>query len=75
MGITMQQILNARLREYLRAEEMVLRGQAYSIAGRTLTRANLSEIRQAIDKLIADGAYIDEPPDKPDRIRRVVFVD
>ena len=75
MGVTMQQVLNARLREYLRAESACLRGQAYSVAGRTLTRANIAEIRKAIDDLIAQGAVIEGEPPKPDRIRRVVFVD
>jgi len=32
---------------YLKAEKAILTGQSYSIAGRSLTRANLSEVRQA----------------------------
>lgn len=75
MGLTMQQVLNARLRDYLTAEERVLRGQAYSVAGRTLTLADLSTIRKAIDELVAQGAVIEGEPPKPDRIRRVVFAD
>ena len=73
--MTLQEIKNARLREYLRAESAVLRGQAYSVAGRALTRANLAEIRKAIEDLLADGAYVDEEPPKPGRIRRAVFID
>ena len=38
-----------RLTEYLDAESKVLQGQSYAIAGRSLTRANLSEIREGIE--------------------------
>lgn len=41
-------ICKERLFLYLEAEAAVLRSQAYSIGGRTLTRANLSEIRDGI---------------------------
>lgn len=47
-GIT-QEVAEAKLQEYLDAETAVLTGQSYSIAGRSLTRANLSEIRAGID--------------------------
>ena len=33
---------------YLDAEEKALNGQSYTIGGRTLTRANLKEIRDGI---------------------------
>lgn len=39
----------ARLDLYLAAEAKVLAGQSYSIGGRSLTRANLKEIREGID--------------------------
>lgn len=39
----------ARLAVYLTAEEKVLGGQSYSIAGRQMTRANLKEIRDGIE--------------------------
>lgn len=42
-------IAEARLTEYLAAETKVLSGQSYTIGGRQLTRANLSEIREGID--------------------------
>jgi hypothetical protein len=47
-GITLAQA-EAKLAEYLAAETTVLSGQAYSIAGRSLTRADLSEIRKGIE--------------------------
>lgn len=75
MGITRQEILNARLRDYLHAEQMVLRGQAYSVSGRSLTRADLAQIRKAIDELLAQGAVIEGEPPKPGRVRKVVFED
>lgn len=41
-----------RLQLYLAAEEAVLSGaQSYAVGGRNLTRANLAEIRAAIDDL------------------------
>jgi len=47
-GITKAQA-DARLTEYLTAEQKVLGGQSYQIAGRSMTRANLKEIRDGID--------------------------
>lgn len=41
-----------RLEMYYQAEESILGGaQSYSVGSRSLTRANLSEIRAMIDKL------------------------
>ena len=37
-----------RLAVYYAAEEAALSGQAYTLGGRSLTRANLSEIRKGI---------------------------
>lgn len=47
-GITVAQA-QAQLDAYLAAETQVLAGQSYEIAGRRLTRANLSEIRAGIE--------------------------
>ena len=52
-------IQNRRLAMYLEAEKAVLSGQSYTIGNRTLTRANLATIRNAIDELIAGGAIIE----------------
>lgn len=42
----------SRLALYLQAEQAVLSGaQSYAVGGRNLTRANLAEIRAAIDDL------------------------
>jgi hypothetical protein len=46
-GITLAQA-EEKLNQYLAAEEKVLSGQSYEIAGRSLRRADLSEIRQGI---------------------------
>lgn len=52
--------LNLRLKQYLDAEKAILiAGQSYKIGNRTLTRANLSEIQEAISSLIAAGATVD----------------
>ena len=51
-------VLNERLKQYLSAEQSILvAGQSYRIGNRTLTRADLSEIRK---ELIAAGATTDE---------------
>lgn len=62
-GITLEQA-QTQLDLYLEAEAAVLRNQAYSMPdGRTLTRANLREIRDGVDiwdarvkRLAAGGA-------------------
>ena len=71
-----QKMRNERLRQYWEAEQKVLGGQSYTIGNRTLTRANLAEIRAAIDDLIAAGATLeDESTSQVRRSKRVVFVD
>lgn len=48
-GITLE-TAQARLDIWLAAEEAVaVRGQSYAIAGRSLNRADLSDIRKSID--------------------------
>ncbi len=47
-GITLEQA-QAQLDKYLTAETKVLSGQAYELAGRSLTRANLKEITKGIE--------------------------
>ena len=52
--------LNLRLKQYLEAEKAILiAGQSYKIGNRTLSRADLSEVREAISSLIAAGASVD----------------
>lgn len=52
--------LNLRLKQYLEAEKAILiAGQSYKIGNRTLTRADLSEIRKEINALLAAGATAD----------------
>ncbi|WP_297569482.1 DUF6148 family protein [uncultured Anaerovibrio sp.] len=69
------EIQNERLRLYLEAEKAVLSGQSYTIGNMTLTRANLSSIRAAIDSLIAGGAVLDGQADTRGMCKRVVFID
>jgi len=47
-GITLSDAQD-KLAEYLTAETTVLSGQSYSIGIRSMTRANLKEIREGID--------------------------
>lgn len=54
-------VLNERLKQYLSAEQSILvAGQSYRIGNRTLTRADLSEIRKEINDLVAAGATTDD---------------
>lgn len=46
-AITLEQA-QAQLQAYLDAELAVLSGQSYSIAGRSLTRANLADIQNGV---------------------------
>lgn len=72
----MASLQNDRLKMYLEAEKAVLSGQSYTIGERTLTRASLSEIRDAIDSLVAGGATIEGYDSSPaGSSRRVVFMD
>lgn len=53
-------IQNQRLKDYMAAEQAILKGgQSYRIGNRTLTRADLAEIRAEIRSLINAGATID----------------
>lgn len=71
-----QKMRNERLRQYWEAEQKVLGGQSYTIGNRTLTRANLAEIRAAIDDLISAGATLEDTSlSQVRRSKRVVFVD
>lgn len=47
-GITFAQA-EARLASWLEADAAVAKGQAYAIAGRSVTRADAAEIRQNIE--------------------------
>ncbi len=49
--MTEEERLNERLKAYYSAEMAVLSSQSYSVGGKTLTRANLAEIRATIEKL------------------------
>lgn len=47
-GITLEQA-QAKLDAWMAADDAVAGGQSYSVAGRSLTRANAAEIRNAIE--------------------------
>ena len=72
---TNKQMNNERLRNYYAAERAVLSGQSYTVGNRSLTRANLAEIRAAIDDLLSAGASLDDSEVKTRRSMRVVFHD
>lgn len=69
---------NERLKLYVQAERAILAGQSYTIGNRTMTRANLSEVRAAIDSLLAAGAAVpgeEGRQARPRRTKRVLFRD
>ena len=70
----MNTLLNKRLAMYLEAEKVVMTGQSYTIGNRSLTRANLAEIRKAIDDLLAAGATLEGEVVTGSRSKRVVFI-
>ena len=63
-----------RLKEYLDAESAILRGQSYTLDGRSLTRADLSAVRAGIKDLEAEGITPEGYVSKR-RTTRAVFVD
>lgn len=71
------QMLNDRLKEYLKAEQKILLGgQSYTIENITYTRANIGEIRKAIDDLIAAGATVtDNAVKRNKRSKQIVFAE
>lgn len=78
MTTTRMLLKNRRLKLYVAAEEAILSGQSYTIGNRTLTRANLAEVTDMIEKLLADGATLDEYDTGikgNHRSKRVVFRD
>ncbi len=75
MGTGACVVRSERLRQYLDAERAILSGaQSYTLEGRSLTRANLSEIRKAIEEMLADGVTPDGVM-KKQRTLRAVFID
>lgn len=68
-------VQDQRLKKYLDAEEKALVSQEYqTAAGRRNRRANLSQIREGIDALIAGGAGVSVQP-AGSRARRVILRD
>lgn len=65
----------ARLRAYVEAEQAILRGQSYTLEGRSLMRADLNTVRKVIDGLIADGITLEGEAKRRRRSTRVLFVD
>lgn len=70
-------LLNERLKQYLEAEQAILvSGQSYKIGNRTLTRADLAEIRKQINSLISAGATVDDNKNsRACRAKRVIMRD
>ena len=54
MNAAVMSTASTRLSAYIAAEAAVLKGQSFSLGGRTLTRADLAEIREGIHQLQAE---------------------
>ena len=72
MELNAKEITMRRLKQYLLAEEKILLGQSYTIGDRILTRANLKEVRAAIEDLLVELAVADAGRG---RTKRAVFID
>lgn len=72
----MANIQDERLQNYVDAEKKTLVSQEYQTpAGRRNRRADLGQIREGIDSLLAAGAGATSAPPAGSRARRVVLRD
>ena len=72
--VTIKEIQRERLKQYLDCEAAIMTGQSYTIGNRTLTRANISAVRKAIDDLLAAGVTLEDEPIKSG-YRRAIFIE
>lgn len=63
-----------RLQNFLNAEKKALVSQEYKAGGRTNRRAELAQISQGVDSLLAAGADGSAPP-AGSRARRIILRD
>jgi polyhydroxyalkanoate synthesis regulator phasin len=77
MTNTRLNLAKERLQAYYQAEMAVLTGQEYRIGTRTLRRADLTEIRKAINELERQVQQLEnqEAGNRSGRARRVVIRD
>lgn len=61
-----------RLALYLEAEAKVLSGQSYTVGGRSLTRAQLSEIRDGISYWRGQVSRLDATGQTGPTVRRII---
>ncbi len=67
--------LEERLQTYYNAEASILSSQSYSINGKSLTRANLSEVRATIEKLEQKIKQIKNRQKGVSKMKRIVPLD
>jgi len=65
----------SRLALYYQAEEKILQGQSYSIGTRSLTRANLSEVRNEIKELESKISALENRGTTKRKVARIVPMD
>lgn len=63
-----------RLNAYYEAEKAVLSSQSYSVSGKMLTRADLSEIRKMIKELQNEVKYLENKGNRK-KAKRIIPVD
>jgi hypothetical protein len=61
-----------RLTLYYKAEEKILEGQSYSIGSRSLTRANLSEVRAEIKDLEGKISALESTGTTKRKVARII---
>lgn len=64
-----------RLNEYYEAESKILSGQSYTLGSKSLTRANLKEVQNMIEKLENEISSLEIYGNKKRRVRRVIPID
>lgn len=62
----------SRLMQYYAAEEKILEGQSYSIGSRSLTRANLSEVRKMINELESKISALENRGTTKRKVARII---
>jgi hypothetical protein len=65
-------LYKSRLLLYYKAEEKILEGQSYSIGSRSITRANLSEVRDEIKNLEAKISAIESRGTTKRKVGRII---
>lgn len=64
--------LKKRLELYYECEEKILQGQSYTIGSRSLSRADLSEVRAAIQRMEAELNTLETRGNRKRAVKRII---